>query len=91
MWCLENCHKLVRYKACQFQVFSNFAGKIFCLMVIDSSCPVHEQFIFIPSCCSDISKVQDDEVGDGTTSVVVLACELLKVLDFYSLFIYLTS
>ena len=27
----------------------------------------------------DISKVQDDEVGDGTTSVVVLACELLKV------------
>lgn len=31
----------------------------------------------------DISKVQDDEVGDGTTSVVVLACELLKVI--YSL------
>ena len=28
----------------------------------------------------DISRVQDDEVGDGTTSVVVLACELLKVL-----------
>jgi len=28
---------------------------------------------------ADISKVQDDEVGDGTTSVVVLACELLKV------------
>ncbi|XP_071113527.1 T-complex protein 1 subunit beta-like [Haliotis cracherodii] len=26
----------------------------------------------------DISKVQDDEVGDGTTSVVVLACELLR-------------
>ncbi|XP_064614692.1 T-complex protein 1 subunit beta-like [Liolophura sinensis] len=26
----------------------------------------------------DISKVQDDEVGDGTTSVVVLASELLK-------------
>lgn len=26
----------------------------------------------------NISKVQDDEVGDGTTSVVVLACELLK-------------
>ena len=25
---------------------------------------------------ADISKVQDDEVGDGTTSVVVLACEL---------------
>ena len=34
-------------------------------------------------CCSltqniDISKVQDDEVGDGTTSVVVLAGELLR-------------
>lgn len=28
--------------------------------------------------CADISKVQDDEVGDGTTSVVVLAGELLR-------------
>ncbi|EER02296.1 T-complex protein 1 subunit eta, putative [Perkinsus marinus ATCC 50983] len=27
---------------------------------------------------SDISKAQDDEVGDGTTSVVLLAAELLK-------------
>jgi T-complex protein 1 subunit beta len=26
----------------------------------------------------DISKVQDDEVGDGTTSVTVLCCELLR-------------
>ncbi|XP_071827115.1 T-complex protein 1 subunit beta-like isoform X1 [Apostichopus japonicus] len=26
----------------------------------------------------DISRVQDDEVGDGTTSVTVLACELLR-------------
>ncbi|XP_011501980.1 PREDICTED: T-complex protein 1 subunit beta [Ceratosolen solmsi marchali] len=26
----------------------------------------------------DMSRVQDDEVGDGTTSVTVLACELLK-------------
>lgn len=26
----------------------------------------------------DMSKTQDEEVGDGTTSVVVLACELLK-------------
>jgi len=26
----------------------------------------------------DMSKVQDDEVGDGTTSVTVLASELLK-------------
>jgi len=31
------------------------------------------------SLLADISKVQDDEVGDGTTSVVVFACELLKV------------
>jgi T-complex protein 1 subunit beta len=30
----------------------------------------------------DISKVQDDEVGDGTTSVVVLASELLRVCLF---------
>jgi chaperonin GroEL (HSP60 family) len=30
----------------------------------------------------DISKVQDDEVGDGTTSVVVLACELLRVIKY---------
>lgn len=29
-------------------------------------------------CFADISKVQDDEVGDGTTSVVVLAGELLR-------------
>ena len=28
--------------------------------------------------CADISKTQDDEVGDGTTSVVVLAGELLR-------------
>ena len=27
----------------------------------------------------DISKAQDEEVGDGTTSVVILAGELLKV------------
>merc|ERR1711970_1503626 len=26
----------------------------------------------------EISKVQDDEVGDGTTSVTVLSCELLR-------------
>lgn len=26
-----------------------------------------------------MSKVQDDEVGDGTTSVTVLAAELLRV------------
>ena len=27
----------------------------------------------------NISKVQDDQVGDGTTSVTVLAAELLRV------------
>ena len=27
---------------------------------------------------TDISKVQDDEIGDGTTSVCVLAAELLR-------------
>lgn len=31
-----------------------------------------------PLAPADISKVQDDEVGDGTTSVVVLAGELLR-------------
>lgn len=30
------------------------------------------------SSAADISRVQDDEVGDGTTSVVVLAGELLR-------------
>lgn len=34
--------------------------------------------MLIPSLCTDISRVQDDEVGDGTTSVVVLAGELLR-------------
>jgi len=28
--------------------------------------------------CTDVSKTQDEEVGDGTTSVVVLAAELLR-------------
>merc|ERR1719181_1451049 len=27
----------------------------------------------------DIARAQDDEVGDGTTSVVLLACELLRL------------
>ena len=34
--------------------------------------------MFFNLVCADISKVQDDEVGDGTTSVVVLAGELLR-------------
>ncbi|KAH1225257.1 T-complex protein 1 subunit beta [Glycine max] len=33
---------------------------------------------FLDNLANDISKVQDDEVGDGTTSVVVLAGELLR-------------
>jgi hypothetical protein len=32
----------------------------------------------LPAPRTDISKTQDDEVGDGTTSVVVLAGELLR-------------
>lgn len=32
-----------------------------------------------------MSKVQDDEVGDGTTSVTVLAAELLRVIQHWNL------
>jgi hypothetical protein len=32
----------------------------------------------LPCGRADISKVQDDEVGDGTTSVVVFAGEILR-------------
>lgn len=35
----------------------------------------------------DLAELQDKEVGDGTTSVVILAAELLKVMiiwDFFS-------
>ena len=42
---------------------------------------VHARWTIKNPCCillADISKVQDDEVGDGTTSVVVLAGELLR-------------
>ena len=28
----------------------------------------------------ELAQLQDDEVGDGTTSVVILAAELLKVI-----------
>ena len=38
------------------------------------SCPVSVTSYSL----ADISRVQDDEVGDGTTSVVVLAGELLR-------------
>lgn len=30
----------------------------------------------------ELAQLQDEEVGDGTTSVVILACELLKVCYF---------
>lgn len=33
----------------------------------------------------ELAQLQDDEVGDGTTSVVILAAELLKVINIYSL------
>ena len=36
------------------------------------------QSVCFPESLPDISKVHDDEVGDGTTSVVVLAGELLR-------------
>ena len=42
------------------------------------SCPIPSPSLPFPPSPPDISKVQDAEVGDGTTSVVVLAAELLK-------------
>lgn len=36
-------------------------------------------YLSLASIHTDMSKVQDDEVGDGTTSVTVLAAELLRV------------
>lgn len=39
---------------------------------------IKKKIVFLNACLSDISKVQDDEVGDSTTSVVVLAGELLR-------------
>merc|ERR1719394_564544 len=35
------------------------------------------------SILADIARAQDDEVGDGTTSVVLLACEFLKAAKPY--------
>lgn len=32
----------------------------------------------------ELAQLQDDEVGDGTTSVVILAAELLKVRTFFT-------
>lgn len=38
-----------------------------------------------------MSKVQDDEVGDGTTSVTVLAAELLRVNEGFFFFFFHVS
>lgn len=40
---------------------------------------VQSTYFSLFSLLQELSKVQDNEVGDGTTSVTVLACELLRV------------
>lgn len=35
----------------------------------------------------ELAQLQDDEVGDGTTSVVILAAELLKVNIFLKIIV----
>ena len=55
--------------------------------VLEQCCFIQQNFLNITFnflyepclCCPEMSKAQDDEVGDGTTSVAVLASELLKV------------
>ena len=52
-----------------------------CNMCVCLHLDIHASDGMSNPCCilhTDISKVQDAEVGDGTTSVVVLAAELLK-------------
>ena len=69
-------------------VHQGFQQNCFCISSIVSlfTCVLLLLLLFCCVCvCVDISKVQDDEVGDGTTSVVVLACELLKVTTPYQL------
>lgn len=60
---------LIEYEMIIFTI--TFYNHAVCALTEDIQCT---EFDF-----SDISKVQDDEVGDGTTSVVVLASELLRV------------
>lgn len=36
----------------------------------------------------ELAQLQDEEVGDGTTSVVILAAELLKVCNFNCFFFF---
>jgi T-complex protein 1 subunit beta len=82
------CEHVVRSIACKIlrlnftmqsltgsQCCSNFA--MFVLKYESKISPSKSIYIY-PYLSSDISKVQDDEVGDGTTSVVVLAGELLR-------------
>jgi hypothetical protein len=47
--------------------------------------------LFVDHISIDISKVQDDEIGDGTTSVVVLASELLRVYFLFFFILYYLS
>ena len=56
----------------------------FSLFVIDlitiQLCIMYRQCIYeINDIFTELAKVQDNEVGDGTTSVTVLAAELLRV------------
>ena len=39
----------------------------------------------------ELAQLQDEEVGDGTTSVVIIAAELLKVKNLLSLHLLLRS
>lgn len=37
----------------------------------------------------ELAQLQDEEVGDGTTSVVIIAAELLKVCNYFISFNYI--
>jgi hypothetical protein len=56
--------------------FTSLCKHLMCNTHCINTSPVRLLHFF--SVRADISKVQDDEVGDGTTSVVVLAGELLR-------------
>lgn len=36
----------------------------------------------------ELAQLQDEEVGDGTTSVVIIAAELLKVSTYYNYYYF---
>ena len=57
--------------------YSSYLLAPFDLPVVHNLVVVQKKGLFL-NWVPDISKVQDDEVGDGTTSVVVLAGELLR-------------